>query len=90
MPYVGQRFRMRVESTVLIDVELLAVSGPGACNTAPSGRRDPFSIVFRAATGRVLPQKIYRMEHEHLGTFDLFLVPIGPDSKGMRYEAVFG
>jgi hypothetical protein len=24
-----------------------------------------------------------------MGTLDLFLVPIGPDYQGMRYEAVF-
>jgi len=29
------------------------------------------------------------MEHEKLGTFDLFIVPLGPDSAGMRYEVIF-
>jgi len=29
------------------------------------------------------------MEHPGIGTFELFLVPIGPDEKGLRYEAIF-
>jgi hypothetical protein len=29
------------------------------------------------------------MEHEGMGNFDLFLVPISRDDKGSRYEAVF-
>jgi hypothetical protein len=36
-----------------------------------------------------LPQRIYRIEHATLGAFDLFLVPIGPDAQGLRYQAVF-
>jgi hypothetical protein len=38
----------------------------------------------------VLQQQIYRLECEGLvESLDLFLVPIGPDANGMRYEAVF-
>ena len=49
----------------------------------------PFSLIFHATGSSVLPQKIYPLEHEQLGVLELFLVPIGPDEKGMRYEAVF-
>jgi len=45
--------------------------------------------VFRGPEGVPLPQRIYRMEHPDIGAFDLFVVPIRPDDKGMRYEAVF-
>ena len=45
-----------------------------------------------------MPQGIYRLEHEQLGTLEFFIVPVGPpeaaDSEAagtaMRYEAVFG
>jgi hypothetical protein len=57
--------------------------------TTPSGR-EPFSIVFRGPLEPVLPQRIYRFEHEALGAFELFIVPIGTDESGMQYEAVFG
>jgi hypothetical protein len=57
----------------------------------PGPRQQPFSVYFRGPRTPVLPQRIYRIEHHGMGSFDLFLVPIGPDPKGgwMVYEAVF-
>jgi hypothetical protein len=53
-------------------------------------RKQPFSVYFRtSSSGPVLPQRIYQVEHDQMGTMDIFLVPIGPDGQGMRYEAVF-
>jgi hypothetical protein len=37
----------------------------------------------------VLPQGSYPLGHQELDGLELFLVPIGPDSLGMRYEAAF-
>lgn len=51
--------------------------------------RDPFSIEFHSRLPNHTPQQIYAVEHEKLGKFDLFLVPLGPDAEGHRYEAVF-
>jgi|SRR6185295_4802489 len=55
----------------------------------PGPRQEPFSAYFRGPRAPVLPQQIYPMKHDHLGTLEIFLVPIGPDGQGMRYEAVF-
>jgi hypothetical protein len=57
----------------------------------PGPRNEPFSAFFKSALRPILPQSIYRMEHETLGTLDIFLVPVGPDPQrqGMLYEAVF-
>ncbi len=52
-------------------------------------RKQPFSLYFRGPRQPVLPQQIYRLEHEKMGTMEVFLVPIGPDGQGMGYEAVF-
>lgn len=52
-------------------------------------RQQPFSALFRGPRNGVLPQRIYQVEHDRLGTLEIFLVPIGPDAQGMRYEAVF-
>jgi hypothetical protein len=54
--------------------------------------------VFRGPLEPILPQGIYRLEHEHLGALELFIVPIGPNKNAnsaegptaMLYEAVFG
>jgi len=52
-------------------------------------RVESFSLLFRGPISPFFPQAIYRLHHEKLGTMDLFLVPMGPDRDGMRYEAVF-
>ena len=66
-------------------VELIEVASlvPGSSNARS------FSIVFREAGPAYLPQRIYTIEHAALGRLDLFLVPIGPDAVGMRYQAIF-
>jgi hypothetical protein len=50
---------------------------------------DQFSLIFHGPLTPVLPQKIYRLDHDRLGEMDLFLVPIGPKDGGMQYQAVF-
>ena len=52
-------------------------------------RRAPFSLVFRGPGEPVLAQRLYALDNETLGRLEIFLVPIGPDDEGMRYEAVF-
>jgi hypothetical protein len=52
-------------------------------------RRTPFSLLFRGPRQPVLPQKIYPLDHNRLGRLEIFIVPLGPDGEGMRYEAVF-
>jgi hypothetical protein len=68
----------------MTDVE---VPDPGP-DGHPDGHRSPFWVEFVGAEH--LPQQTFSVEHAELGTFDLFLVPLGPSDKGMRYEAVFG
>jgi hypothetical protein len=36
-----------------------------------------------------LQQGMYELQHAHLGTLELFLVPVGQDHTGLYYEAVF-
>lgn len=55
----------------------------------PGMMRAPFSLVFRSSTQVVLPQRIYRLKNAAMGALDIFLVPIGRDTKGAVYQAVF-
>ena len=87
----GEVFLLAPDETSVIATRLIAVtpaSGDSAVRVRPGGRT-PFSLIFRSPLGAPLPQRIYRLQHEQLGAFDLFLVPIGPDEAGMCYEAVF-
>jgi hypothetical protein len=91
-PRLGETFRIRADAQTLLDlvlVEATDLSGPAGAGGAERRPRAPFSIVFRGPPAPLLPQRIYGLEHDRLGAFDLFLVPIGPDAQGMRYEAVF-
>ena len=56
---------------------------------SPGPRRSPFSLVFRGPLSPVLPQRTWPLEHASLGRLEIFIVPIGPDASGMRYEAIF-
>ena len=53
------------------------------------GMRQPFSLIFRAASMLVLPQKLYPLSNATLGSLSIFLVPIGKDAAGVLYQAVF-
>ncbi len=48
-----------------------------------------FSLFFDGPSDAYLPQQSLPMRHETMGDFDIFLVPINGDEKGIRYEAVF-
>jgi hypothetical protein len=85
-PLVTDRFRL-VESDVTLDLELLSAEA-ATVGGHPSGRT-PFSLVFRGPREPLLPQRIYPLQHSVLGVLEIFLVPIGPDELGQRYEAVF-
>lgn len=81
--HLGDSFRVHPDDSSALDLELVSATELGES----SGR--PFSIVFRGPKDVLLPQRIYRMEHEQIGAFDIFLVPIGPDAEGLLYEAIF-
>jgi hypothetical protein len=86
-PHVCEVFTIQAEGLEPFEAELIEVS---AMRSGPIEGRQPFSIVLR--TGQqdsYLVQAIYRVGHKALGSLDLFLVPLGPDGQGMRYEAVF-
>jgi hypothetical protein len=86
----GEAFRVLRDDGSALDLELASVA-PGLVSPGDAGgRRAPFSIVFRGPLEPVLPQRTYGFEHDELGSFELFIVPIGPDGAGMQYEAVFG
>lgn len=85
--HLHQKFRVHADG-VSLETELIECVSLGS-GEEKEGRREPFSILFRGPMEPILWQRIYKVEHEQMGTLDLFLVPIGPDKTGMRYESVF-
>ena len=50
---------------------------------------EQFSVIFACDKPEVFEQGVYQVSHTKLGQFDLFLVPVFGDDKGVHYEAVF-
>jgi len=76
-PLVGSGFALTSERGV--ELELTAVS--------PTG--NGFALLFVGPVGIALSQGTYEVSSAELGTFPLFLVPVGIDEHGRQYEAVF-
>jgi hypothetical protein len=77
------KFRLTVEPSQIVELELFDVLD------ASTPRQERYSILFRGPHAPFLQQRIYQFEHDQMGTFDLFIVPIGVDEDGYTYEAVF-
>jgi hypothetical protein len=48
-----------------------------------------FSVYFQGPSETHLPQQVYQMQHDQMGEFEIFLVPVSQNERGFRYEAVF-
>ena len=90
-PAVGDTFVLDGGQAGWLELELLEsrLHHPDAPAEDASGARAPFTITFRGPADPVLPQRIYKLEHPTLGTFEIFIFPIGRDEAGTTYEAVF-
>lgn len=84
--HVNTKFRVAVEQPV--ELELTEVKGYLSQSHEQTGM-ERFSAFFRGPADRYLRQQIYSLDHEQMGTFELFLVPLSRDETGYRYEAVF-
>lgn len=54
------------------------------------GNEEIFSLMFLGDPARQLEQNTYSFEHDKLGQFEMFIVPVGrADGSSCYYEAVF-
>ena len=90
---IGERFHIRPRPDTDVAAELIEAralgGGPNRAPSDTSQRRTPFSLSFRTSLTARLPQSIYEVGHDEMGAYEIFLVPVGPDGKGMVYEAIF-
>jgi uncharacterized protein DUF6916 len=85
--HVGTKFHLK-EDQLEIELELIEVKGY-VSQAIEQGGMERFSVLFAGPGDPFLPQKGYRLEHERMGEFELFLVPVAGDKESYRYEAVF-
>ena len=87
---VNSQFLLRNVNGGAQALELVeAEPAPGGDSFADGGG-ETFSLLFRGDPTRPLQQDTYRFEHTRIGSFEMFIVPIGcEDRSHCYYEAVF-
>jgi hypothetical protein len=85
-PYVDTVFRIYPDTSKALRTTLVSVSDIGPVPDKNVAGRECFILKFRGS--EPLPQNTYRIEHEVLGRFELFLVPAGKNKKGRYYQAI--
>ena len=82
--YLNTNFRISIGESNTVEAELSEVS-----ELLLSPGQERFAIVFRGPKEPFIPQASYPFEHDGMGEFILFIVPIRQDADGIFYEAVF-
>jgi hypothetical protein len=85
---LNTKFRLLVDAPQPIDLTLVEVT-PRKVESHEEQGMERFSAVFMGPQELLLPQQIYRVSHPDMGEFDIFLVALGQEPEGFRYEAVY-
>src|SRR5579859_7188674 len=89
------RFRVCVSPARVVELELAEATPQKeyprqSSQPAPDADNEKFSLFFRGPRNERLEQNMFRFEHDKIGRFDLFIVPIlSRDIRYFYYEAVF-
>jgi hypothetical protein len=92
--HVGDMFRIQVGSSGPAALQLFKARDLRSMQALLAQGRavDPehtFSLLFCGPVDRPLDQKTYRFEHDQIGGFELFIVPMRAEHDGRYYEAIF-
>ena len=82
-------FALQIVDQEDLDLQLVEVKALKPSYASATESREPFSLLFRGPRDRMFHQGTYTLIHADLGELTIFLVPVGPGSDGMDYEAVF-
>lgn len=78
----GQAFGLAECGAATLD--LIAV----AAHPGPAGGIESYALLFRGPPQPMLEQRIHRLVHGD-DQLEIFLVPVGRDDSGIKYEAIF-
>lgn len=94
-PLTEQEFSKHLKTTFhvifpdgQVDLELDQVKGYLSKHPEHDGM-ERFSLFFQGPPKPQMPQYSYKLQHDQMGEFEIFLVPVSRDDLGVRYEAVF-
>ncbi len=89
-----EMFSDKVDQTFVLDepdappIELKLIEATPITNYTRAARA-PFSLLFTTRGDLILPQRLYRLRHEALGTLTIFIVPIAKAGGAVTYQAIF-
>ena len=86
--HLNTKFRLVVDVPQTIELTLVSVT-PRMIEPNEQAGMERFSAMFMGPLEIFIPQQTYRLSHPEMGEFDIFLVPLGQDGEGFRYEAVY-
>ena len=82
--HLNTKFQVQLEAGQSVELRLIEVS-----ELKSYERQEEFWILFLGPNEAFLGQGTRLVDHDVMGQFDLFLVPIRQDDQGYYYEAVF-
>ena len=86
--HLNTKFSAKVDSAEPVELELVDVVVRKSAPDEQAGM-ERFSLFFYGPASVFLPQQTYELVHPELGELQIFLVPLGQDTRGITYEAVF-
>ncbi len=92
--HLNTSFQVQVDSGADVALQLVEARStppvPGDHANAEDSRYEKFSLIFRGALEQPLEQDTYWFQHQGIGRFVIFIVPISStDSTHRYYEAIF-
>jgi hypothetical protein len=88
LPSIDQDFSIRLANGGIYSITLKKIEQ--LHKPIEISERSPFSLLFvNPERTSFLPQGTYQIQNSEMGIMDIFLVPIGPDTDNMQYEAIF-
>ena len=82
--HLNSKFQIFIEPEIAAEIELVEVE-----QRRSTPRQEQFSAVFRAPASVPARQGLYRLKHDALGEFEIFLVPFKRDDESVHFEAFF-
>ena len=86
--HVNTKFQVQVEAPQPIELTLVSVT-PRRIGPHEEPGMERFSAMFMGPLEILLPQQTFRVSHPEMGEFDIFLVALGQEKEGFKYEAVY-
>ena len=81
---LNSAFRIRLEDDAIVHVKQIDLR-----EWHYNPRQEQFAVLFQGPFNKHLGKGHYNFDHDTMGQFDLFIIPVGMDQDGFLYGAVF-